>query len=152
MSCGDWCIMPQEKKIEAQDVGEEEIGEWPRRRKFGVWHYVVIGCLVALFLVAVVWTWRAQTVHMQKVLTRQELWQIRHAVFMYLAIHGELPPDLNTLTMEMVRDPDNEKGFPLLDRIKSDSEGRLIDQFGRPYIYDRSSGQVKSQSPCCLKW
>ena len=41
---------------------------------------------------------------------------------------------------------------PYLESIQVNAEGKLIDPFGKPYVYDAKRGMVSSAAPGYEKW
>lgn len=109
---------------------------------------VVIVVLLAIALAVGLYSARSK-VHNDK-LVINKLSAIRSAVMLYADINRAMPPDLETLTKSTYEVGGVSR--PYLDSIETDAEGKLVDPFGEPFVYDAKRGMVSSASPGYEKW
>lgn len=111
--------------------------------------------LVVLFLAAAVfvfWLQQSQRQHFKEIEVRQQIWQIRNALITYRARFNDAPADLDALAHAVFTDSATGNVIPLMDGVKFDKSGNMIDPLGYPYVYDRERGTVFSTAPCCKNW
>lgn len=130
----------------------EAEGQPPPRPRRPWWEYGIVGAVALaaawyIFLAAV-----AQVEHVRQIQLRQELRQIRNAVILYAGLYKMPPPDLATLARVQVEDHAGGQPFRLIEGVRLDARGQMIDPLGYPYLYDRDAGTVRSQAPCCCYW
>jgi hypothetical protein len=141
------------KKLQAsfQRV-EEEPEDTASGRRRPLWEYFVLFPLIALSFYAAIFLGHQQVVHVREMLLRQQLWQMRNAVTIYFVMHEGMPPNLKALAMAQVADKRGGVFFPLLENVRIDDEGQVIDPLGYPYNYNEATGKVTSTAPCCSNW
>jgi hypothetical protein len=79
-----------------------------------------------------------------------QLQAIRGSVSLYVALNGDFPPDLPTLTTQ--RYTVGQRSAFYLIGIEVDGESHPIDPFGKPYFYDRATGSVQTISKDYRGW
>jgi type II secretory pathway pseudopilin PulG len=109
---------------------------------------VVIVVLLAIAVAIGLYAGRSK-VHNDK-LVINELSAIRSAVTLYADVNKAMPPNLETLTKSTYDVAGANR--PYLDSIKTNAEGKLVDPFGKPFVYDAKRGLVSSTSPGYEKW
>jgi len=85
--------------------------------------------------------------HMLKI----ELMQIRSAILVFMTRYGVLPKDLKTVADVDITFTGSQR-IQLLEGMRFDDQGRMVDPFGYFYTYDPTTGIVYSSAPCCRNW
>ena len=81
-------------------------------------------------------------------LLQTELGSFRRAIMAYRLEHRANPPSLDALTERA----DGGEGAPYIGVLPGFKEGRAIDPFGNPYVYEPESGWVSSSSVGFERW
>lgn len=109
---------------------------------------VVIVVLLAIAVAVGLYAGRSKVYNGKRMIT--ELSAIRAAVTLYADTNKAMPPNLETL-MKSTYDVAGANR-PYLESIQINAEGKLIDPFGKSYVYDAKRGMVSSASPGYEKW
>jgi hypothetical protein len=138
------------KQLRASFVkeGEEGAEEAGQVKKVRLPFIILFALVLGVFL----WIRHSEEKHLEQMLLRQQLSQLRNAVVIYMAQNSRFPTDLKALAMATLPTPGGGAPQPLLQGIGTDKEGRLVDPMGYPYIYDPVSGMVSTTAPCCRIW
>ncbi len=133
----------------------------------------VFGTLLVLIIIGIMLVGAITYVQKAKRVIKEyamisELSNFRTSILMYFIINKKFPESLTQMVEEKVIVPfrdrgaidkvkDLNKGISLqpgsmiidrtyLEKISIDSEGRIFDPFGKPYLYDKEQGRVKSST------
>lgn len=98
------------------------------------------------------WIRHSQEQHLQKIMLRQQLWQMRSALLLYNTQFGKMPSDLDALARATVKVSNAGSSMTLVENLRRDGKGRIVDPLGYPYRYDPRSGVIASSAPCCQHW
>lgn len=110
---------------------------------------VVIVVLLAIAVAVGLYAGRSKVHNGKRVIA--ELSAIRSAVTLYANVNKAMPPDLETL-VKSTYDAGGGVRRPYLEKMKVSVEGKLVDPFGKPYVYDTKRGLVSSASKGYEKW
>lgn len=108
----------------------------------------LIVCILVGLLAGIVTSYHQKmTQEAKEVALREELGLIRKAVTLYAVLQGRFPGELGDLVeaqyMIPLRDNTSFKG-EYLSTQATDSQGALLDPFGKRYRYDPRGGAVSS--------
>jgi len=116
-------------------------------RGYGVVETALVVILMGLLAVVVMERYQRTLYEAQKTALKAELVNIRQALALYKALNGRYPASLRELLERRALAP-YEAGILLspryLEHQAVDEQGRLLDPFGAPYIYDPATGTVRS--------
>lgn len=129
-------VSPETRQAERRSAGRR------------IWALIIIMIVVSAVSLWVNHTQREEE-HAQ--MLKIELAQIRSAILVFMTRYGVLPKDLKT-----VADADitftGSQSLKLLEGMRFDDQGRMVDPFGYSYSYDPTTGTVYSSAPCCRNW
>lgn len=105
--------------------------------------------LVALALMAVlvmVFLFRMEgRLNSMKVM-RYQLQSLRMSVNLFKVVEGRSPSSMVELASAKYSYPGEDESRRFVDNLFIDSNGRVMDPFGNPYVLDAQSGWVRSQT------
>lgn len=145
-------ITQKQIKASIRLIEDEDVESQKRGRRRSLWEYFVLFPLIALSFYSVAYLFRGQVTHYRKIMLRQQLFQIRNALLVYHVLNSRFPSDLSILAGESVADPRGGINFSLLEGVKIDEKGSVLDPLGYPYTYSSATGRVSSGAPCCHSW
>lgn len=121
------------------------------RKKRPKWEYVLFGAMFGAVLWILIVAVSSEIHHIQKMRLRNQLWQMRNAIIIYYVVNGNFPPNISKLVEAKVENPDGSVR-PLLEHIKVNRDGEVVDPLGYNYIYNSVTGSVLTAAPCCKDW
>lgn len=110
---------------------------------------VVIVVLLAVAVAVGLYAGRSKVHNGRRMIS--ELSAIRSSVTLYADMNKALPSNLETLTKSTYTAGDGTKRL-YLEKIKPGAAGKLVDPFGKAYVYDTKRGLVSSSSLGYEKW
>jgi len=111
---------------------------------------VVVAVVVVLAVVLGASLYASRAKYQKGSLLVQELGAMRSAIATFKIANKKHPAELKELVTS-----EYELGGvkrPFLERLPMSSDGRLVDPFGNPYVYDPSAGWVSSSTPGHERW
>ncbi len=124
--------------------------------------------IIGILLVGAITYFQKATRVIKEYAMMSELSNIRTSILMYFVINREFPESLTQMVEEKIIVPfrdrkaiDKMKGLEkeislqpgsiiidrtYLEEMSIDSKGRILDPFGKPYLYDKELGRVKSST------
>jgi len=131
-------------------VGDEEIVKEKKSRPR--YEVVIILLVVIAALVVALGISRVQSKSERGRILISELAQLRAAITTYVALNKTNPSNIESLAEMSYSFSLSEKPRSYLDNISANQEGKLIDPFGNPYLYDAKLGRVSSSSSGFEGW
>lgn len=124
--------------------GQEVVKPKKNRAKYEV---LVILIVVVAAVVAGIMLHRGKSDLNNGKLLQAQLSQLRLAITTYKTLNKVNPPDLTSLTKLTYSFEPGEAAKPYLSNMGTSKDGKLLDPFGNPYVYDASKGWVASTTP-----
>ena len=126
--------------MEGQEVGRPK----KNRAKYEV---LVILIVIAAAVVAGVFLYKGKSDLNNEKLLQAQLAQLRLAVTTYKMLNKVNPPDLASLTKLTYSFEPGETAKRYISNMSLSKNGKLLDPFGNPYIYDATKGWVACTTP-----
>ena len=120
------------------------------KRKRTVYEYAVIFAVVAITVSLAVALYAGRAKVRKGNLLIQELSMLRSGVQVYQLVNRKNPPSLAELVTSTYESGSSRRHY--VQRLPMDSEGRAIDPFGNPYVYDPETAWVHSQTEGFGRW
>jgi type II secretory pathway pseudopilin PulG len=79
-----------------------------------------------------------------------EMSALRSSLLLYKIVNHKNAPDLAMLTSTEYAMGGVSR--PYIERLPLDKQGKIVDPFGNPYLYDARSGWVSSTTHGCERW
>jgi len=133
------------------DIAEEELPALKKKRR-PLWEYFVLFPILLFTFYSTAFILHNQIDGYRKIVLRQQLFQMRNALFTYYVLFKEFPADLSMLAGGAADYPKDEAFLHLFENLDVDAKGRVLDPLGYPYEYRNKSGRVRSSAPCCHSW
>jgi len=110
---------------------------------------VVIVVALAIAVTAGLYASRSKVFNGKRMIA--ELSALRSGVALYMTVNKTQPPDLETLLKSTYNAGGGAKR-PYVENITANAQGKPVDPFGKPYLYDAKRGLVSSASSGYEKW
>ena len=120
------------------------------RRKRTVYEYIVISAIVIISVSLAVALYAGRAKVRKGNLLVQELSMLRNGIQIYQLTNRKNPSSLAELVDGTYQSESETRRY--VGPLPTDSEGRLIDPFGNPYVYDPKSAWVSSKTQGFERW
>lgn len=120
------------------------------RRERTVYEYIVIFAVVVISVSLAVALYAGRAKVRKGHLLMQELSMLRNGIQIYQLVNRQNPSSLAEMESSTYGSGSESRRY--VEPLPKNSEGRLIDPFGNPYLYDPKSAWVHSQTKGFERW